>query len=89
MNASKLFAAVAVLAVSGSAFATTVPAASAAIAAATAAAQVSAAARSLNVPNVLVDQASGPTRAEVRAQAVEAVANYRATATAQFDWLAK
>ncbi len=89
MNASKLFAAVAALTLSGAAFATTAPAASAAITAAAAAAQVSAAGRSLNVPNVLVDTSAGPSRAQVRAEAVEAVANYRATATAQFDWLAK
>lgn len=91
MNASNLFAAVATVAISAisaSAFASTVPAGAAATAAA--AAHVSSvAAKSLNVPNVLVQRGAGPSRAAVRAEAVQAVANYRATSVAQFDWLSK
>lgn len=89
MNASKLFAAVAAIAISGSALASTVPAAGAAATAAAAAHVSSVAAKNLNVPNVLVDKAAGPSRAEVRAEAVKSVANYRATAVAQFDWLTR
>jgi hypothetical protein len=87
MNASKLFVAIAAIAFAGSAFASTVPAANAAVSAAAAAAQVSAAARSLNVPNILVDKSAGASRAHVRAEAVEAVSNYRATSSSQFAWI--
>ena len=90
MNASKLFAAVAAVAFAGGAFAADVPVANgAATSAAAAAAQVSVAAKSLNVPAVLVDKSAGPTRAQVRAEAIDAVKNYRSTASAQFDWLTK
>ena len=90
MNASKLFIAIAAVAVTGSAFAADMSAASAAaISAATAASQVSVAAKSLNVPLVLVDKSAGRSRAEVRAEAVAAVRDYRATTVAQFDWLNK
>jgi len=92
MNASNLFAAVATVAISAisaSAFASTVPAAGAAATAAAAAHVSSVAAKSLNVPNVLVQRGAGPSRAAVRAEAVQAVANYRATSVAQFDWLSK
>ena len=90
MNASKLFAAIAAVAVTGSAFAADVTAVSAAaISAATAAAQVSVAAKSLNVPLVLVDKSAGRTRAEVKREAIEAVRNYRATTVAQFDGISK
>ena len=87
MNASKLFAAIAAIAISGSAFASTVPGAAATAAAAAHVSSV--AAKNLNVPNVLVDKAAGPSRAQVRAEAVNSVANYRATAVAQFDWLTR
>jgi hypothetical protein len=87
MNASKLFVAIAAIAFAGSAFASTVPAASAAVSAAAAAAQMSAAAKSLNVPNILVDKSAGASRAQVRAEAVEAVKNYRSTSTEQFSWI--
>ncbi len=92
MNASKLFTAIATLAVAGSAFAgaADVPAANAAVTAAAAnAAQVSVAAKSLNVPPVLVNKSAGLTRAQVHAEAVEAVKNHRATEASQFDWLTK
>ena len=89
MTVSKLFAAVAAFAVAGSVFAVDLSGASAAVSAAAAAQLSSAAARSLNVPVILVDKSAGASRAEVRAEAVAAVKNYRATTTAQFDWLAK
>lgn len=96
MNASKLFAAVATIVFAGSAFAADVPAANAAAttaansaAAAAAAAQVSVAAKSLNVPAILVNKSAGPTRAEIRAEAIEAVKNHRATEASQFDWYTK
>jgi hypothetical protein len=85
MNASKLFTAIAAVAVAGSAFAADVPAANAGATAGAAAAQVSVAAKSLNVPAVLVAKTTR-TREEVRAEAVEAVKNHRATEASQFDW---
>lgn len=88
MNASKLFAAVAAFAVAGSAFAVDLSGANAAATAAAAAQLSSAAARSLNVPLILVDKSAGASRAEVHAEAVAAVKNHRSTASAQFDWLA-
>jgi hypothetical protein len=88
MNASKLFAAIAAFAIAGSAFAADVPAANAtASTAAAAAAQVSVAAQSLNVPAVLVNKSAGPTRAEIRAEAIEAARNHRATEASQFDFI--
>jgi hypothetical protein len=90
MNASKLFAAVAAVVFAGSAVAADLPMANAAAtSAAAAAAQVSVAARSLNVPAILVDKAASPTRAQVRAEAIEALKTQRATEAGQFDWLAK
>ena len=87
MNASKLFVAIAAVAFAGSALASTVPAANAAVSAAAAAAQVSAAGRSLNVPNILVDKSAGASRAQVRAEAVEALQSYRSTSASQFGWI--
>ena len=87
MNASKLFVAIAAVAVAGSAFASSAPVANATVSAAAAAAQVSIAAKSLNVPNILVDKTAGASRAEVRAEAVEAVKNYQSTSSAQFAWI--
>ena len=86
MNASKLFVAIAAVAFAGSAFASGIPATGAAISAA-AAAPLTVAAKSLNVPNILVDASAGASRAQVRAEAVEAVKNYRSTSAAQFAWL--
>ncbi len=88
MNASKLFTAVAALAFAGSAFAADVPVANAAISAA-AAAQLTVTAERLNIPAVLVNKSTGRSRAEVRAEAIEAVQNHRATEAGQFDWLTK
>lgn len=88
MNASKLFTAVAAVVFAGSAFAADLPVANAAAtSAAAAAAQVSVAARSLNVPAILVDKSASPTRAQVRAEAIEALKHQRATEASQFDWL--
>jgi hypothetical protein len=86
MNASKLFVAVAAVVFAGSAFAADLPVANAAVTSAAAAAQVSVAAKSLNVPAILVDKSAGPSRAQVRAEAVEAAKNRRATEASQFDW---
>ena len=88
MNASTLFTAVAALAFAGSAFAADAPVSSAAIAAA-AAAQLTVTSQNLNIPVVLVNKSAGRTRAEVRAEAVETVQNYRATEAGQFDWISK
>lgn len=88
MNASKLFTFVAAVAFAGSAFAADMPVASVAVSAA-AAAQLTVTAQALNIPAVLVDKSAGRSRAEVRAEAVEAVQNYRATEASQFEWLAK
>lgn len=87
MNASKLFGAIAAIAVAGSAFAADVPAANAAATSAAAAVQVTVAAQSLNVPTVTFDKSAGRSRAEVRAEAIEAVKNHRATQAGQFDWI--
>jgi hypothetical protein len=81
MNASKLLVAVAAVVFAGSAFAADLPAA--------AAAATSVAAKSLNVPAILVDKSASPTRAQVRAEAIEALKTQRATEAGQFDWLAK
>ena len=90
MNASKLFATIAAVAFAGSAFGADVPAANAAAtSAAAAAAQVSVAAKSLNVPAILVNKSAGPSRAQIRAEAIEAVKNHRSTEASQFDWFTK
>ena len=88
MNASKLFTAVAAFAFAGSAFAADVAVANAAVTAA-AASQLTLTAQRLNIPVVLVDKNAGRSRAEVRAEAVAAVQNYRSTAETQFDWISK
>jgi hypothetical protein len=79
MNAKNLFTALAAVLFAGSAFAADVPAANAAA--------TSVAATSLNVPAVAVDKSSGPTRAQVRAEAEASLRDYRTTDAAQFDWL--
>ena len=83
MNASTLFAAIAALAFAGSAFAAD-PAATATATAA--AAQVSVAAAA---PAAVADKAAGPSRAQIRAEAVEANQNRRASEASQFDWFSK
>ena len=88
MNVSKLFIAVATLAIAGSASAGRAPAENAVVSAMLAA-HISITAESLNIPVVLVNKSSGRTRAEVRAEAVDAVKNQRATEASQFEWIAK
>ncbi len=88
MNASTLFTAVAALAFAGSAAAADMPVANVAISAA-AAAQLTVTAQKLNIPVVLVNKSAGRTRAEVRAEAVGAVQNYRATDAGNSDWFMK
>ena len=88
MNASKLFTAVAAIVFAGSAAAADVPVATAAITAA-AASQLTVTAQKLNIPAVLVNKSAGRTRAEVRAEAIDAVQNYRATEASQFEWISK
>jgi hypothetical protein len=86
MNASKLFAAVAAVVFAGSAVAADLPVASAAAAGA-AATQLSYATQKLNVPVVQVNKAEGPSRAEVRAEAIAAMNSNRSTFAAQLDFL--
>ncbi len=88
MNASKLITAVAAVAFAGSAFAADAPVANAAVSA-VAAAQLTVTAQKLNIPVVLVNKAAGRSRAEVRAEAVQAVREHRATEAGQFDWISK
>lgn len=87
MNASKLFVTVAAVVFAGSAFAADTAAANAGVTAAAAAAQVSVAAQSLNVPVVLVSKSVGRSRAQVRAEAIEANKHHRASEASQFDWI--
>ncbi|MES2323370.1 MAG: hypothetical protein V4633_13980 [Pseudomonadota bacterium] len=84
MNASKLFAAVAVFAVAGSTFAADLPAANAAVTAAaaattavSAAANTGIAAASLNVPAVTITRSLNRSRADAHAEAVEFVKNHK------------
>jgi len=94
MNASKLFIAIAAVVVTGSAFASDVPAASAAItSAAVTSVAVSGqapagyAARNLNVPSLQVNKFDTQTRAITRAQAIDAVKNDRSTFQTQLDFI--
>ncbi|SHH16797.1 hypothetical protein [Massilia sp. CF038] len=84
MNASKLFAAVATLAFAGAAFAGETPAAAAATT--TAAAQVTVAAQAATAA-APADKAG--QRDKVKAEAVEAMNNRRATEASQYDWFMK
>ena len=77
MKAFTLFAAAATFAVAGSAFAADTPAA--------AAAATSIAATSLNVPAVTISSSTGPTRAEVQAEAVEFVKNHKTALAIQLE----
>ena len=86
MQATKLFLAIATVAVAGSAFAADVPAANATVTSAASAAQVTAAAKSVSVPAAQVAKTTR-TRAEVRAEAIEAVKHHRATEASQYDWI--
>lgn len=85
MKASKLFTAVAAFVIAGSAFAADAPAAAAAATATAAAANASIAATSLNVPAVTITNPSGVTRADVHAEAVEFVKNYKTAFAIQLE----
>jgi hypothetical protein len=89
MNASKLFIAIAAVVVTGSAFASDLPAASAAVTsvAVSAPAPAGYAARNLNVPSLQVNKFDTQTRAATRAQAIDAVKNDRSTFQVQLDFL--
>lgn len=88
MKTSTFLTAAAAFAFAGSAFAADVAVANVAISAA-AASQLTVTAQKLNIPAVLVDKNAGRSRAESRAEAIETVRNYRATASSQFDWMMK
>jgi hypothetical protein len=83
MNATKFFAAATVLLAAGSAFAADTPAAATAVTAAAATANSSIAALTLNVPTVTITNTR--SRADVRAEAVEAVRNYKPTLAKQLE----
>ena len=83
MNAKKLIAAAAVFLATGGAFAAEAPASNAAATAAAAAAATSITASSLNVPAINVSATR--TRAEVRAEAIEYVKNYKTTLALQLE----
>lgn len=89
MNASKSFIAIAAVVFAGSAFASDVPAASAAVTSVSviAPAPVGYAARNLNVPSLQVNKFDTQTRAVTRAQAIDAVKNDRSTFQVQLDFL--
>ena len=77
MNAQKFIAAAAVFVAAGSAFAADAPA--------TAAVTVSADAANLNLPTVSMTSRAGQRRAEVRAEAVEFVKNYKTAFAIQLE----
>ena len=83
MNASKLFTAIAALVFAGSAVAADVPVANAAATTAAAAAAAAAA------QSVAAAQPARNTREQVRAEAIEAVKQRRATEAGQADWFMK
>ena len=89
MNASKSIIAIAAVVFAGSAFASDVPAASAAVTSVSVSAPdpVGYAARNLNVPSLQVNKFDTQTRAITRAQAIEAVKNDRSTFQVQLDFL--
>ncbi len=77
MKASKLFTAIAALLVAGSAFAAETPVAAAVV--------TSVAAQTLNVPAVTITSSTGRSRAEVNAEAVEFVKNYKTALEVQLE----
>ncbi len=77
MNATKFIAAAAVFLAAGAAFAADAPAA--------AGADTSVAAASLNLPSVQINTSLSRPRAEVKAEAVEFVKNYKTTLSTQLD----
>lgn len=90
MNTSKIFTAAAALMFAASAFAADAPVAPAAAAAAPAAAAAAAQAGAIAHSVAAAATEKGkPTRAQVKAEAIEANNNRRATQVAQFDWFMK
>ena len=88
MKASKLFIAVAAIAVAGSAFASELPVASAAATSAVTAAQMSVATQKLNVPVLHVIKVNGSaSRAQVHAEAVDTVREGRTTFSRYLDFV--
>jgi hypothetical protein len=89
MNASKLFVAVAAVAFAGSTFAADLTGASAAAtsAAAAIAAPAGYAAKNLNIPSATIGKSGTQNRAEVRAEAVEAVKAGRSAFQDQLDFI--
>jgi len=86
MKATKFIAAAAVLIAAGSAFAADAPAANAAVtAAATSVAGPGIAATSLNVPAVTITASGTRSRAEVRAEAIQFVKNYKTPLALQLE----
>lgn len=85
MKASKLFTAVAAFLIAGSAFAADAPAAAAAATAAATTANATIAATSLNVPAVTITNPSAISRAEVHAQALDFVKNYKTAFAIQLE----
>jgi hypothetical protein len=83
MNATKFFAAAAVFLAAGSAFAADTPVAAAAVATAATAANSSIAVIALNVPTVTISNTRA--RAEVKAEAAEAVRTYKSTLAKQLE----
>ena len=88
MNASKLFTAVAAFAFAASAFAADAPVAPAATTAATSAAAAQAAAAAQSVAAVAAAKGT-LTRAQVKAEAIEANNNRRASEAGNTDWFMK
>jgi hypothetical protein len=84
MNAKHIIA-TAAIAFAGSAFAAEAPVANASATAAAAVAATNAAAASLNLPTVQVSAGIQRSRAEVHAEAVEAVKNYKSTLATQLE----
>jgi hypothetical protein len=83
MNATKFLAAAAVFVAAGSAFAADTPVANAAVTAAASTATTSITAVALNVPTVTIS--SVRARADVKAEAVEAVRSYKSTLAKQLE----
>ena len=83
MNATKFLAAAAVFVAAGSAFAAETPVANAAVIAAASTATTSITATALNVPTVTIH--STRSAGDVKAEAIEAVRNYKPTLAKQLE----
>ncbi len=91
MTASKLFTAIATFAIAGAAFATDLPVANAAAttAATTAATATAATAAAPAAAAAAAAAKKIADRNKVKAEAIEAAGNRRATEASQFDWFMK